>query len=52
MAEEKKPAEAVETVTATPETAEVVQETKEQVPVQDPQEFLENFNWEKYEQGI
>ncbi len=52
MAEEKKPAEAVETVTATPETAEVVQETKEQAPVQDPQEFLENFNWEKYEQGI
>ncbi|MFD0797097.1 30S ribosomal protein S1 [Maribacter chungangensis] len=52
MAEEKKPADAVETATATPETAEVVQETKEQAPVQDPQEFLENFNWEKYEQGI
>ncbi|MFS4467713.1 30S ribosomal protein S1 [Maribacter sp. 2210JD10-5] len=52
MAEEKKEAEAVETVEATPETAEAVQETKEQAPVQDPKEFLENFNWEKYEQGI
>ncbi|MGB3152731.1 MAG: S1 RNA-binding domain-containing protein, partial [Maribacter sp.] len=52
MAEEKKAAEAVETATATPETTEVVQETKEQAPVQDPKEFLENFNWEKYEQGI
>lgn len=52
MAEEKKAAEAVETATATPETIEVVQETKEQAPVQDPKEFLENFNWEKYEQGI
>ncbi|WP_289644758.1 30S ribosomal protein S1 [Maribacter aestuarii] len=52
MAEEKKEAEAVETATATTETTEVVQETKEQAPVQDPKEFLENFNWEKYEQGI
>lgn len=52
MAEEKKTAEAVETATATPETTEGVEETKEQAPVQDPQEFLENFNWEKYEQGI
>jgi len=52
MAEEKKAAEAAETATATPETTDVVQETKEQAAVQDPQEFLENFNWEKYEQGI
>ena len=52
MAEEKNEAEVVETAPATTETAEAVQETKEQVPVQDPKEFLENFNWEKYEQGI
>ncbi len=52
MAEEKKEAEVVETITATPETAQVVQKEKEQTPVQDPKEFLENFNWEKYEQGI
>ncbi|MBU2994873.1 30S ribosomal protein S1 [Cellulophaga baltica] len=41
MAEENKPAEAAEAV-----------EAKVQAPVQDPQEFLENFNWTKYEQGI
>jgi len=52
MAEEKNVAEAAETAMAPPETTEVVQETKEQAPVQDPKEFLENFNWEKYEQGI
>ncbi|NNK75930.1 MAG: 30S ribosomal protein S1, partial [Maribacter sp.] len=34
------------------ETAEAVKEVKEEAPTQDPQEFLENFNWEKYEQGI
>ena len=34
------------------ETAEVVKEQKVQAPVQDPKEFLENFNWDKYEQGI
>ena len=34
------------------ETAEAVTEVKEEAPAQDPQEFLENFNWEKYEQGI
>ncbi|RKR08101.1 SSU ribosomal protein S1P [Maribacter vaceletii] len=33
------------------ETVET-QETKVVAPVQDPKEFLENFNWEKYEQGI
>jgi small subunit ribosomal protein S1 len=59
MAEEKAKAEVVETTEAIQETAEAVQETtetveevKEQVPVQDPKEFLENFNWDKYEQGI
>ena len=44
MAEEKNTTEVAE-------TAEV-KETKVQAPVQDPQEFLENFNWSKYEQGI
>ncbi len=43
MAEEKAIAEAVETV-------EVKKEAK--APVQDPKEFLENFDWDKYEQGI
>lgn len=59
MAEEKSTAPVEETAEVTQETAEVVQETieqveekKEQAPVQDPKEFLENFNWEKYEQGI
>ena len=61
MAEEKAKAEVVETAeaqvektaVAVEETAEaVVEEVKEAAPVQDPQEFLENFNWEKYEQGI
>ena len=44
MAEEKANVPAEETVEA--------QETKVVAPVQDPKEFLENFNWEKYEQGI
>lgn len=45
MAEEKNNTEAVE-------TAEVQNEVKEQKPQQDPQEFLENFDWDKYEEGI
>ena len=45
MAEEKATVEATETV-ATPE---VKVETQAQ---QDPKEFLENFDWEKYEEGI
>jgi small subunit ribosomal protein S1 len=46
MAEEKTTAEVEETTEAT-------QETKNETPVQqDPKEFLENFNWDKYEQGI
>jgi small subunit ribosomal protein S1 len=45
MAEEKTNAEVVETTEAT-------QEAAVETPQQDPQEFLENFNWEKYEQGI
>ena len=51
MAEEKK-AKAEKTAVATTETTEAVVEKKPQAPAQDPKEFLENFNWEKYEQGI
>ncbi|NND79445.1 MAG: 30S ribosomal protein S1 [Maribacter sp.] len=52
MAEEKAKAEAAETTAAAQETVEAVKEVKEEAPAQDPQKFLENFNWEKYEQGI
>ena len=61
MAEEKAKAEVEETTEVkveettevqVEETAEAVKEVKEEAPAQDPQEFLENFNWEKYEQGI
>ena len=61
MAEEKAKAEVEETTEVKVEettevqveaTAEAVKEVKEEAPAQDPQEFLENFNWEKYEQGI
>jgi small subunit ribosomal protein S1 len=45
MAEEKTTAEVEETTEAT-------QETKVETPAQDPKEFLENFDWDKYEQGI
>ncbi len=45
MAEEKTTAEVEETV-------EAQQEVKEEAPAQDPKEFLENFDWDKYEQGI
>ena len=45
MAEEK-------TTAVVEETAAAAQEAKVETPVQDPQEFLENFDWEKYEQGI
>tara|TARA_R110002051_G_scaffold291518_1_gene355566 strand:- start:4461 stop:6299 length:1839 start_codon:yes stop_codon:yes gene_type:complete len=34
------------------ETTQDAKATKVETPVQDPKEFLENFNWEKYEQGI
>ncbi len=34
------------------ETTQDAKETKVETQVQDPKEFLENFNWEKYEQGI
>ena len=48
MAEEKTTAEVEETAEATQE----VKEVKKQAPAQDPKEFLENFDWDKYEQGI
>ncbi|MBO0340071.1 MAG: 30S ribosomal protein S1 [Allomuricauda sp.] len=44
MAEEKQNVEVEETAAAP--------EVKETEPKQDPQEFLENFDWEKYEEGI
>jgi len=52
MAEEKAKAEAVEAAEVPQEAVETVQETQEEAPAVDPKEFLENFNWEKYEQGI
>lgn len=52
MAEEKETPAVEETAAVVEETTETVQEVKVEAPVQDPQEFLENFNWEKYEQGI
>ena len=60
MAEEKKAAEvAEETTTATQEanatTSEVSktqEKVKEEAPKQYPKEFLENFDWDKYEEGI
>ncbi len=46
MAEEKASVEVEE-------TTEAVQEVKEEVQTQqDPKEYLENFDWEKYEEGI
>jgi len=46
MAEEKATAEVEETIEAQQE------EVKQETPKQDPKEFLDNFNWEKYEEGI
>ncbi|MCK0144995.1 30S ribosomal protein S1 [Arenibacter sp. F26102] len=45
MAEEK-------TTVEVEETTETTQETKVETPAQDPKEFLANFDWDKYEQGI
>ncbi|WP_430905670.1 30S ribosomal protein S1 [Maribacter sp. 2-571] len=45
MAEENTTAQVEETTPAQEEKAVAA-------PVQDPKEFLENFDWEKYEQGI
>ncbi len=53
MAEEKKTVEAAEASQAATETLQEVAETKKQeTPKQDPQEFLETFDWDKYEEGI
>ncbi|MGB6154233.1 MAG: 30S ribosomal protein S1 [Pricia sp.] len=53
MAEEKATAEVEETTDAQQER-EVQQEqpAKEETPKQDPQEFLDTFDWDKYEEGI
>jgi len=40
------------TTTEEPQVAEVAQEQKVETPKQDPKEFLENFDWDKYEEGI
>ena len=34
------------------ETTEAVQEVKTEEPKQNPQEYLDNFDWDKYEEGI
>ncbi len=47
MAEEKTNVAEVEETTAAPEVKK-----EETQPQQDPQEYLENFDWEKYEEGI
>lgn len=55
MAEEKKEVEVVETADTAQEATETLQEvseTTEETPKQDPQEYLANFDWEKYEEGI
>jgi len=53
MAEEEKTTEAIEeTATVTQEANETVETVKEEAPKQDPKEFLENFDWDKYEEGI
>ncbi|MEM8508364.1 MAG: 30S ribosomal protein S1 [Bacteroidota bacterium] len=60
MAEEKKAAEVVEETTeatqeantTTPEVSEKTETVQEETPKQDPQEFLQNFDWDKYEEGI
>jgi small subunit ribosomal protein S1 len=44
MAEEKAKAEVEETTAATTE--------KKETPKQNPEEFLKNFDWQKYEEGI
>ena len=53
MAEEKTTAE-VETTADAQQEQEVQQEQagKEETPKQDPQEFLDTFDWDKYEEGI
>jgi len=58
MAEENKPVEATEATTPenTADTTQAVVENEtpkvEEAPKQDPQEFLAQFDWDKYEEGI
>ena len=54
MAEENKAAEAAsEANETTAQVSEATQEVaQEETPQQDPKEFLESFDWEKYEEGI
>ncbi|MDT7827404.1 30S ribosomal protein S1 [Pricia sp. S334] len=53
MADEKATAEVEETTEAQQEqNVQQEQEKKEEKPQQDPQEFLDTFDWEKYEEGI
>ncbi len=40
------------TTTEDTQVAEVAQEQKVETPKQDPKEFLKNFDWDKYEEGI
>ncbi|WP_297763588.1 30S ribosomal protein S1 [uncultured Muriicola sp.] len=40
------------TTTEETQVAEVAQEQKVEAPKQDPKEFLKNFDWDKYEEGI
>jgi len=40
------------TTTEETQVAEVAQEQKVETPKQDPKEFLKNFDWDKYEEGI
>ncbi|MEE9362193.1 MAG: 30S ribosomal protein S1 [Cellulophaga sp.] len=51
MAESKETAK-VDVSTEATQEVKATETAKEVAPVQDPKEFLENFNWEKYEQGI
>ncbi len=53
MSEEKQKQEALtQEAAAQNETKEVQAQEVEEVKEQDPQQFLENFNWEAYEEGI
>lgn len=45
-------AEKKTTTTEETQVAEVAQEQKVETPKQDPKEFLKNFDWDKYEEGI
>ncbi len=54
MAENKKAAEVTEAIQEATENTSVSETTttEEETPKQDPKEFLQNFDWDKYEEGI